>query len=127
MRDKLPVYRIGERGAKQVMSVCEYTLPCIQTLEAEKKLLAAELERASGRYDECFRERCGLAAQLEAARNVHAAQLEEAAREKQRLGADLERVQGDARQAQLRLSEAQDRVAQSVQAVTSAHRAADER
>ena len=36
-------------------------------------------------------------------------------------------MQDEARQAQLRLSEAQDRVAQSVQAVTSAHRAADER
>ena len=99
----------------------------MQTLEAEKKLLAADLDRASGRYDECFQERCSLAAQLEAARNIHASQLEEVAREKSRLGAELERVQGECRAAQLKLSEAQEKVAQSVQAVNAAHRAADDR
>ena len=102
-------------------------LPCAQTLEAEKKLLAAELDRASGRYDECFQERCSLAAQLEAARNIHASQLEEAAREKARLSAELERTQGECQQAQRKLSDAQEMVAQSVQAVSFAHRAADER
>ena len=108
-------------------SVIAQVMSYSQTLEAEKKLLAAELDRASGRYDECFQERCSLAAQLEAARNIHASQLEEAAREKARLSAELERVQGECHRAQQKLSDAQEIVAQSVQAVSSAHRTADER
>lgn len=36
----------------------------VQTLEAEKKLLSTELERANAKFQECFQDKCNLSAQL---------------------------------------------------------------
>ena len=36
----------------------------VQTLEAEKKLLSTELERANAKFQDCFQDKCNLSAQL---------------------------------------------------------------
>lgn len=53
--------------------------------------------------------------------------LETLAREKRQAGEELQRAQVECREAHLKLSSAQERVADAVQAVSAAHRAADDR
>ena len=48
-------------------------------------------------------------------------------REKGQAAEELQRAQAECREAHLKLSHAQERVADAVQAVSAAHRAADER
>lgn len=89
-------------------------------LEAEKKLVSAAEQRASTEATEASREKFRLAAELEAARKVHADRQQELVAEVARLKEEAQRAQRDLGDAQRELSLARSRAEGAVRASEAA-------
>lgn len=85
-----------------------------EALEAEKKLLATAEARAAAEAAEASRERFRLAAELEAARKVHADREAELVRERERLKDETQRAQRELADAQRELGTARSRAESAV-------------